>query len=181
LTRIRESSTSVDIVNSFDKTLLKIGVDGTLANGLGVPFGGLSHIVFPFAYDTPGLNSGVTAYTPAVGEILYNAWIEIVTAFNGTTPKADIAQTANATNNGVFWNASGSVVLSLTPVATLLPKVFSGAISTLLSGSGTSGGAPAYFTTAAPLKVWASQDGKLNGLAVGGSAGSAKLHLQTII
>jgi hypothetical protein len=45
---------------------------------------------FPFAYNTPNLHTGAGLYTPTAGEILLDAWVEVDTAWNGTTPLGDI-------------------------------------------------------------------------------------------
>ena len=47
---------------------------------------------FDIAYDTPGLDTGYAVYTPQVGEILLDAWWEIDTAYDGTTPLGDVGQ-----------------------------------------------------------------------------------------
>jgi hypothetical protein len=44
---------------------------------------------FPFAFDTPGLRTGAALYTPTVGDILLDAWVEITTPWNGTSPSGD--------------------------------------------------------------------------------------------
>lgn len=52
---------------------------------------------FPFTFDMPNLHSGVVVefedgYTPVVGDLLMNAWFEIETGWDGTTPAADVGQ-----------------------------------------------------------------------------------------
>ena len=42
---------------------------------------------FPFAYNTPSLDTGAALYIPTVGDLLLQAWISVGTAWNGTTPK----------------------------------------------------------------------------------------------
>jgi hypothetical protein len=44
---------------------------------------------FPFTFDTAGILTGAALYTPTVGDILMDAWIEIDTAWDGTTPLGD--------------------------------------------------------------------------------------------
>ena len=53
---------------------------------------------FDFAYNTPNILTGATLYTPTIGDILLDAWIEIDTAWDGTTPLVDASQ---------FYSASG--------------------------------------------------------------------------
>src|SRR5271156_4709185 len=45
---------------------------------------------FPFIYSDAGLSTGLSLYTPTIGDILYDAWIEVDTAWDGTTPTAEI-------------------------------------------------------------------------------------------
>ena len=45
---------------------------------------------FPFTYATPNIATGAALYTPTIGDVLLDAWIEIDTAWNGTTPLCDI-------------------------------------------------------------------------------------------
>lgn len=61
----------------------------------------LQILSYPFTYQTAGLASGATIYTPAVGDVIYDIGVVITTAFNGTTPKLDVG-TFNGGNNGLF-------------------------------------------------------------------------------
>lgn len=61
---------------------------------------------FPFAYNTPGLALGTPVYTPTVGEILLDAWIEIDTAWDGTSPFGDAGAFVGA-NTGYFTGLTG--------------------------------------------------------------------------
>lgn len=45
---------------------------------------------FPFAFDTASLTTGAPLYTPTVNDILIDGWVEIVTAWDGTTPQGDV-------------------------------------------------------------------------------------------
>lgn len=45
---------------------------------------------FPFAYNTPNILTGAALYTPTIGDILLDAWIEIDTVWDGTTPLGDV-------------------------------------------------------------------------------------------
>lgn len=51
---------------------------------------------FPFAYNTPSILTGAALYTPTIGDILLDAWIEIDTAWDGTTPQGDFAMLPTA-------------------------------------------------------------------------------------
>jgi hypothetical protein len=44
---------------------------------------------FAFAFDTPGLDTGIEFYTPTPGDILLDLWFEVVEAWDGTTPRLD--------------------------------------------------------------------------------------------
>jgi hypothetical protein len=48
---------------------------------------------FSFAHDTPGLSdgSGHDFYTPAAGDVILDVFVHIVTAWDGTTPLGDLA------------------------------------------------------------------------------------------
>ena len=61
----------------------------------------LNVLSFPFTFATAGLASGVTLYTPSIGDIIYDIGVVITTAFDGTTPKIDVG-TFNGGNNGLF-------------------------------------------------------------------------------
>ncbi len=71
---------------------------------------------FPFAFDTPNILTGAALYTPTVGDILLDAWIEIDTAWNGTTPHGDMGSFVS-NNHGVFGQAAGTGVgLNMTEI-----------------------------------------------------------------
>lgn len=61
---------------------------------------------FAFAYNASTLDTGHTVYTPTVSDVLYDAWIEVVTAWNGTTPQGDFGIVYNTEFNG-FLSGSG--------------------------------------------------------------------------
>lgn len=144
-----------------------------------------SHVVFPFAYNTASLNAGVTAYTATIGQYLLDAWIEVDTAWDGTTPLGDFGITTG------LYAFSASQALDMTSPDTaavgtgLLLGGIGGSIHNvdLLVGSG--GGSfvrtIGKFTTAAVLKVWVSQDGLKGGTAPGAAQGAAKLHLIILV
>src|ERR1700747_2143590 len=56
---------------------------------------------FPFSYNTPGLLTGATVYTPTIGDLLVGAWFEINTPWDGTTPLGEVGQFID-TNLGLF-------------------------------------------------------------------------------
>jgi hypothetical protein len=137
---------------------------------------------FAFAYNTTNIRNGVTAYTPTVGQILYNAWIQVLVAFNGTTPKADISQFTGALAPSGLWQQASAGFDPLT-AAQSIDSAGGGPAGPGL-GAGSPEGSllvqnalPAVFTTTDPLLLVLSQDGNKGGAAVGGTTGSAVLHL----
>lgn len=157
---------------------------------------------FTFAYNTANINTGVVFYTPTVGDVLLNAWIEVTAAFNGTTPLADIGLFATAGDAGWFGNAFlGAVSVANADVDALDPSggpaILSQASATTTASDVTDAGIqvvghfggvawsslqrilPGRFVSASPLKVVVSQDGTRGGAAVGGSAGAGRVYLVT--
>ena len=143
---------------------------------------------FAFAYNTANINNGVAFYTPTLNDWLIEAWIEVITGFNGTTPKADIGQFTGGAGETGFWQALVSGYPLDSPWSTLSgsadnPSWAGGSTNNYdLIGAGsfnTSQVAPARFRTTRPLGVVVSQDGTTGGTAVGGSAGAAKIYIIT--
>ncbi len=139
---------------------------------------------FAFAFNTASINAGVTVYTPVVGDILLDAWFEITTAFDGTTPKADIGS-FSGTTSGLFDISGNAVPLgtadtTATGGAGISINVTSGTLSLLAQvGSSLKRTVPSRFTTTAPLKLVVSQTGLAGGTAIGGAAGAGKLYIVT--
>lgn len=158
---------------------------------------------FAFAFNTAGLNNGVAFYTPTVGDILLDAWIEVDTAFNGTTPRADIGPFLGGVagaNIGLFGSLNqpikvgGSFTADTENITGLLSNVgnvvnpanagnepasgdnlfYAGGVPT-----GAQRNVPGKFTSASPWLIVVSQDGSKGGTAVGGSAGAGKVYLVT--
>lgn len=50
----------------------------SIATALGVP----QVIACPFAFDTPGLLTGAPIYTPTIGDLLLDGWVEVVTPWD---------------------------------------------------------------------------------------------------
>ena len=135
------------------------------------------------------LRNGVAILTPAVGDILLDAWIEIDTAFDGTTPKADIG-TFFALNTGWFFNA-GPKLIDLTVADVTLGFGYAGGgdpdyslagLSNPTQGAGTGNGrlVPGVFTMALPIYVVASQNAQKGGTAINSTQGSGVAHLLTL-
>lgn len=73
-------------------------------DGGGATVEGVTVRKFPFAFDTPGLLTGATLYTPTIGDVLLNAWVEIDTPWNGTTPLGDLGPFTTG-NAGVYLSS----------------------------------------------------------------------------
>lgn len=141
---------------------------------------------FPFAYNTPGLNDGVTVYTPRVGDILLDAWIEIETAWDGTTPKGDAGPIAGPGESGWWANSPSNEAapIDMTNNDTTLVGALSDGGSLLLSHMNTHDEfeirrVPARFVGANPIQVLVSQNGLAGGDDPGATQGAARLYLVT--
>ncbi len=134
---------------------------------------------FAFTFATVGLAAGVTVYTPTIGDILLDAWISVLVAFDGTTPKADLGSGV-AVNVGLF---SGDAVIDLTvaDAATYGTGLLTSTENGLAAASGNSSKriVPSKFTSADPILVWASQNGQQGGTALDSAAGSAQVYIVT--
>lgn len=170
------------------------GADGDA--GWEAPQGGAAGVAivrgpFPFAFDTPNINNGVAIYTPTVGDILLDAWIELDTTFDGTTPLADIGQFSDVTF-GLWGGNTVAIPLDTVPddetgAGTGL-LTFGHRLRPTLQLSNVNGDmsldtpfrqVPAKFMSAAPLLLVVSQDGTKGGAAVGGTAGAGNVYLIT--
>lgn len=186
---VTDGSTTVDPATSLEFPSGSVtdagGGVAQVASGGSVPGAAIVRGPFDIAFDDAGLNDGIAFYTPTVDDILLDAWIEVDTAFDGTTPKADIGTGVNSTSGlfsqagtfpdlssadndgsageGVLINDSGNVPLSVAAA------IQSSAYRIV----------PAKFITAAPLKVWVSQNGAIGGTAIGGAAGAGRVFIVT--
>lgn len=149
---------------------------------------------FPFAYDTAGLTTGVEIWTPAPGDILFDVWFEVDTAWNGTTPLADVGQFLNGETGGLFSYNLGAVDLTFADRQYLLPTgllsengAVSGTKPTDLAGSAIAGDLPtvrrwlpAKFLTDDPVKIVVSTTGANDGDDPGATQGAGVLYLHTV-
>lgn len=138
---------------------------------------------YSFTYATAGLSAGVAIYTPTIGDILLDAWLELDTLFDGTTPRFDMSQYTGSDAPAGLW---GDLYQPI-PLA-------AGDADTINHGGGPLQGntnvvalavtpngrmAPARFTTADPLLIVCSQDGMRNGTAIDSAQGAARVYLVT--
>lgn len=144
---------------------------------------------FPFAYNTAGLAAGVTIYTPAVGDVIYDIGIAVTTAFNGTTPLLDVG-TFNGGNVGLFGELAAGAVdgtkvySAVTDNAGLTTPNSAMWLQAAVGSHGAAGTAayvstPIIVTTANPLLLVLSQNGQKGGTAPGGSAGAGTVYVFT--
>ena len=56
---------------------------------------------FPFAYNTAGLATGITLFTPNVGDVILSAWFDMPTVFNAAA-KADFGTLTGGAGTGGF-------------------------------------------------------------------------------
>lgn len=157
--------------------------------------GGVRVVKFPFAYNTVGLATGVTVYTPAAGDVLLDAWVDITTKFvrtGGASLKADIGTFSGATT-GLFYFVNTALTLQDNAVSDAdgggsgyLADVAPGAQAPLTTWELVYTpppalpirGVPGTFTDPAkPLKLVVNQTGAVGGTATPMTAGAATLYL----
>lgn len=163
---------------------------------------------FPIAFNTPGILAGHTIYTPTVGDVLLDAWIEVTTAWNGTTPLGDIGTFDNGAT-GIFGSTSANsqdmtdTDFTLNVMSCLLAGDHMSAVNqidalglmphnivtdeanvpAIIIATGQGGHAsrfvPAKFANAHPIKVCVSQDGTNTGANPGATQGAGIVYLVT--
>lgn len=131
-------------------------------------------------YNDAGLAStGVTIFTPAVGDLLYDFWVQPVTVWNGTTPKGDFGTFTGGTN-GLFAEYA-STTLDMTvpnPGSISNPDLAS---PTLMTWQKYGTGRPAMnVITSAPLKFIVSSTGQKGGADPGATQGRCIVRVISI-
>lgn len=134
----------------------------------------------PFAFNTLHLSDGTGAalYTPTVGDLLLDAWVNISTNWDGTTPNGDVGDPLN--NSAGLFTLTGAV---LDMTASDQQPVFGSGHN--LSASqrtaiiNTTRLVPAKFVNADPVCVWVTQDGTSGGADPASTQGAATLYLVT--
>ncbi len=178
-------ATTIDFTAGATVTDLGGGVAGVAISG-GGSAGVVAHGPFTIAHNTAGLAAGIPTFTPAAGDLLLDAFFVIDTAFDGTTPSADFG--ANA-SGGIFNNFATTVLLDDTADAPFAGLIYTTSPKhslrdTVIDNAAAGGTDMAYratwlFETAAPLLVWASQNGTQGGTAINSTVGSARLYIIT--
>lgn len=75
--------------------------DGWWAPGISSAPGIVQTVGYSLSFDNPDLIDGLTIYTPTIGDICLDIWVQVTTNWNGTTPKGDIG-TFTGGNTGGF-------------------------------------------------------------------------------
>lgn len=146
---------------------------------------------FPFAFDSPGILTagGCPLYVPDPGDLLLDAWIEIETVWDGTTPLGDIGL-FGASKAGLWATTDATLTLTTTPnmddaesaTATGLSSPNGSLLFRLgaFTSSTVPGGLlPAKFVTVDAICVCVSQTGVPGGANPVSSQGKAILYLVT--
>jgi hypothetical protein len=165
-----------------------------------------------FQYNSANISTtgaaGFSIYTPTSGDILLDAWVEVNTPWNGTTPNGDIGWSGanglfafpfdtgeglNMTNTELQYpgqsgnnQLTGNNLSSLRDISnfynlTLGIMVVSG--TSIVAGTNPLHNGvrlvPFRFTSATPLKIWVTQNGASNGTNPGATQGTGTLFLAT--
>jgi hypothetical protein len=146
----------------------------------------------PFAFDSPGLSTGFAVtfndgYTPAIGDIVHDLWVEIDTAWDGTTPKGDFGTLLPGPTG--FLQSFGNPSMDMTNPdedgAVQGGWLIGFAVPSDLASGSFNPSSPVLYrwkqkvTAANPIKVVVSQDGTTTGGDPGSTQGSATLYLVT--
>lgn len=151
---------------------------------------GLARVVAcPFTFDTPDLLTGAAVYTPTVGDVLLDAWIEVTEAWDGTTSFCDVGTFTDRGTGLIYAANGGNSPRALTDpdsefgIAGLVSDNTSESTRNLASME-PAGDAntdtrivPGRFVDTAPLKVVVSSDGTNTGTDPGSTQGAAVLYL----
>lgn len=140
-------------------------------------------LAFPFDASTAGIATGYdTGYSPAVGDLLLDAWVDVVEPWNGTTPKANFTLGDDAFSGAGILGAFGHNLDTEWITDNYLPGDLANTQNgiPLASDSAHEGQVPSRVTVSHPIKVWVTQDGKTTGAATAATVGSAVLYLLVV-
>ena len=166
-------------------TVVRWGGLLTFSNATAQPGYGAPQVYsYAITFSTSGLASGVTLYTPAVGDIILDVGVVITTAFDGTTPKLDVGTFTG--NTGLFDQLAGAAVDGTKVYADVTDNTGFGIanshlwLSSAVISVGTAGTAAinswqGRISAANPLKVVASQNGQKGGTAITSTHGAAQI------
>ena len=145
------------------------------------------HISIPFQYNTPKLFTGLPVYTPAIGECLLNAWIEITNVWTPTVPAPVPANYTLISNVYISPRAYDGINTSITfcnPGVLSYEELIGASLVPIANTSAMANG-QITFTTANPLTLFVCWGLNFAIGPLGGpftvdpvcNAGSAVLHL----
>lgn len=157
---------------------------GDIENG-GSQTGNVRIVSFPFAFDTPGIVSGVTVLTPAADDLLLDAWIEYAASWDtDAQPLADIGVVhAGAFDPfGLFAGALGNAYILNSPWNVGTDSVYASSQATpwtLAAASATAFGqvVPWRWTTTGPLTLLVNDTGTPAGADPVMASGSGILRM----
>ncbi len=134
---------------------------------------------FSFTFATAGLDNGVALWTPAVGDVLIEAWFLTTVGFDGTSPIPDIGQFTDG--NLGYWGRIGDTYGSLQSADDQVNgpgnEAFLQVLAQSLRGITVNYGGLFTFDSTDPVKLVVSQDGQKGGTPIGGAAGEATLFV----
>lgn len=142
---------------------------------------------FPFTFGTAGLTAGVPILALSAGDILLDVGVSVSTAFNGTTPLADVGTFSSTT--GLF-HALGAVVdltaarAAITSNTGLDVETFANWLSTGAIAKATAAESAIIpwqvtVTAACELLLVVSETGAKGGTATGATAGAGTVYVVT--
>jgi len=147
----------------------------------------------PFAFNTPNLATGAPLYTPQVGEKLIDGWIQVDTAWDGTTPRGDFGLFALGKPGLLAYTASttgltlAECLQDMTAVVTdmgcgmSIDPAGNNDLAALASYGLAQQIVPSSFTAISPVGVCVSKTGAAGGGSPGSTKGVAVLCLITAI
>jgi hypothetical protein len=142
---------------------------------------------FTITFATPNLAAGVPLFTPVPGDVLVDAWFQVTTAWNGTTPFGDMLiqgntgflQQAGVLDPGsINYKQVMSSVQALSPLGVYYDNSVPNSLA-LCAVASDRQLAPAIFASTAPFCVVVSQTGIVGGAATGSTTGSADIYVKT--
>lgn len=150
--------------------------------------GFVKHLEVSISFDDLNLTDGITIYTPTIGDWLIDGWVEIITAWDGTTPLGDMGTNGsgliNANNNYFKMDSADNLGDVSYGGAGVLNGDYTGNLTnpTLAQVANYLGYrlVPLKFVTIDPLQFWVSQNGQAGGDDPASAQGSATVHLLAV-
>lgn len=128
---------------------------------------------------------GFPIYTPEPDEILLDAWFELETVWDGSTPKIDIGQFLAGDINGYAKIAQAAWAATTADVQTasggLLYAAARPSLVELVGNQGNRRTVPSRFVTADPVCVICTTTGATTGSDPGSTQGAGSIYLVTVI